>query len=300
MPLAVSVETRYGKTMPRRIALLHPGDMGVTVGACASAAGNWIGWAADGRGETTRRRAERAAFTSYSSLEKLLAEADTVISVCPPVAAKATAKAVAELAFRGLYVDANAVSPRTAEVIAQTVEHAGATYVDAGIIGPPARERGTTRLYVSGEQATEVAACFAGSALEATDIGSSPTAASALKMCYAAWTKGSAALLLAVGALARAERVETPLRAEWERSQPGLNAQLQSNAATNTAKAWRFVGEMREVADTFEAAGLSGAFHRGAEQIYAMIGEYKGAGSAPELDEVLQTMLGSRTLEPPP
>ena len=89
------------------------------------------------------------------------------------------------------------------------------------------------------------------------DVG----AASALKMAYAAWTKGSSALLIAVRALAIREGVDGALHAEWERSQPGLGARSESAVAGNARKAWRFVGEMEEIAATFAAAGLPAGFH---------------------------------------
>jgi 3-hydroxyisobutyrate dehydrogenase-like beta-hydroxyacid dehydrogenase len=262
--------------MSKQIALLHPGEMGVTVGVCAKTAGHEVGWVASGRSEATRRRADTAGLVAFPSLDGLLDSSDMVISICPPSAAKTTAAMVAELGYHGLYVDANAISPRTAATVAKTVAATGATYVDGGIIGPPAREAGRTRLYLSGARAADVAACFSGTRLQAIDIGESPSAASALKMCYAAWTKGSAALLLAVGALARAEHVESALRAEWARSLPDLARRLETSAAGNAAKAWRFEGEMHEIADTFEANALPGDFHRAAAETFALLNEYKG------------------------
>ena len=174
------------------------------------------------------------------------------------------------------------------------MEAGGASYVDGGIIGPPPYADGTTRLYLSGARAAETAAYFAGSKLEAIDIGGHRTAASALKMCYAAWTKGSSALLLAVRALARAEGVEDALCEEWHRSQPGLESNSESAASLNAAKAWRFVDEMQEIACTFDDRRLSGDYHRAAAQTYASLAAYKDVSPPPTLDEVLQTMLAAR------
>ena len=124
--------------------------------------------------------------------------------------------------YDGLYLDANAVSPATAREIAEAATQGGARFVDGGIVGPPAVRPGTTQLYLSGDGAPEMAALFAGSALEAVDLEAEIGAASALKMCYAGFTKGSAALLLALRAAARAYGVEGGLLGEWARSQPGL------------------------------------------------------------------------------
>jgi transcription initiation factor TFIIIB Brf1 subunit/transcription initiation factor TFIIB len=87
-------------------------------------------------------------------------------------------------------------------------------------------------------------------------------------MAYAAWTKGSAALLLAAREAARAHGVEDALRAEWERSQPALDGRLRSAQDSAQAKGWRWIAEMEEIAATFEAAGLPGGFHEAAAEIY--------------------------------
>jgi 3-hydroxyisobutyrate dehydrogenase-like beta-hydroxyacid dehydrogenase len=278
-------------SMARQLALLHPGEMGVTIGSCALASGITVGWTSDERSETTVSRANDAKFTEYNTLQELLANSNVVFSVCPPAAAAKLATRVAGGRFKGLYIDANAVSPTTAATIADIVESSGASYVDGGIIGPPAYEAGTTRLYLSGAKAREVTDLFKTGPLEAIDIGKSQTSASALKVCYAAWTKGSAALLLAVGALAQAENVADALRSEWAQSLPDLSARLENVAKGNAPKAWRFENEMHEIADTFEANGLPSAFHRAAAVTYALLSEYKGAEHPPSLDEVLRTLL---------
>ncbi len=179
------------------------------------------------------------------TLAALVTASDVILSVCPPEAAADVARAVGALGFSGLYVDANAVSPATAREVGAIVEKAGATYVDGGIIGPPARARGTTRLYLSGDSAPR-GRPLRGSPLEAIVVDGGPGAASAVKMAYAAWTKGSSALLLAVRALAAAEGVEAALLAEWAISQRDLPGRSESAAKGNARKAWRFVGDKRQ------------------------------------------------------
>ena len=90
----------------------------------------------------------------------------------------------------------------------------------------------------------------------------------ALKMTYAAWSKGSAALLLAIRDTARAYRVEDDLRREWGESVPELPGLLESAERSAAAKAWRWAGEMDEIADTFAAAGQPDGFHRAAAVVY--------------------------------
>jgi hypothetical protein len=105
-------------------------------------------------------------------------------------------------------------------------------------------------------------------------------------MAYAAWTKGSAALLLAVRALARAEVVEAGLLQEWALSQPGLTERSEAAAAGTSRKAWRFVGEMEEIAATFHAAGLPTGFHDAAAEIYRRMERFMDAEPPPSLQQI--------------
>jgi 3-hydroxyisobutyrate dehydrogenase-like beta-hydroxyacid dehydrogenase len=249
------------------IALLHPGNMGATIGAAAGVSGARVLWASEGRGGATRRRAEQAKLIDGGTLAAVVREADVVLSVCPPHAAVDVANAVAAEKFTGIYVDANAVSRATAEEIDKIVERAGASFVDGGIIGSPVKQAGTTRLYLSGARADEIAELFKGSMLDARAIGAEPGAASALKVAYAAWTKGTDALILAIRAYAAYEGVDRALMEEWAISQPALEKKCDRAAAVAVPKMWRYVGEMREIAEAFENAGLPGGFHSAAAEI---------------------------------
>jgi 3-hydroxyisobutyrate dehydrogenase-like beta-hydroxyacid dehydrogenase len=187
-----------------------------------------------------------------------------------------------------VYVDANAVSPATAREVARIVTAGGASYVDGGIIGAPPAAAGAPRLYLSGAGAGQVAALFAGTALAAHVIGGEAGAASAVKMAYAAWTKGTAALILAVRALARAEGVEQPLLAEWQQSQPPLAARSVTAAGAAERKGWRWTGEMEEIAASMAAAGLPAGFHQAAADLYrrtAPLARAAADGQAAAADE---------------
>ena len=260
--------------------------MGVTVGRTLAAAGHRVRWLAEGRSDATRQRAETAGFQRCDCLGALLDGADTVLSVCPPAAAMDVAERVADADFAGTYLDANAVSPDTARRIESLF---GERLVDGGIVGPPAERPGTTRLYLSGPRARDLAGWFEAGPLTAVALAAPAGAASALKMCYAAYTKGTTALLLAVRALAGAEGVAEALLDEWAISQPALAERSESAARSSAGKAWRFVGEMREIADTFEAAGLPGGFHRAAADVYQRMAPLKDRDAA--LNEVLSRLL---------
>jgi 3-hydroxyisobutyrate dehydrogenase-like beta-hydroxyacid dehydrogenase len=252
------------------VGLLHPGAMGAELGHQLRGAGCSVRWTSEARSTVTKERAEAAGLEDAGSLDALVAASDVVLSVCPPAAAEEVAAAVAGTGFRGTFVDGNAVAPATARRVATLV--APARFVDGGIVGPPPSRPGTTRLHLSGDGAPEVAALFAGTAVEARVHPGGPGAASAVKTCFAAWTKGTSALLLAIRALARAEGVGDGLLAEWATSLPDLPAR--ADAAAGTApKAWRFVGEMEESAAAFVAAGLPGGFSQAAADVYAALAE---------------------------
>jgi uncharacterized protein DUF1932/F420-dependent NADP oxidoreductase-like protein len=234
------------------VGLLHPGEMGAAVGAALAAAGHDVVWASDGRGEATRARA--GAFEDAGTVAELVARCEVVFSVVPPHAALELARSLPP--FDGIYVDANAVSPETARAVGSAV----ARFVDGGIVGgPPA-----PRLYLSGDEAATVAALFDGSPIETELVAN----ASALKCAYAAWTKGTAALVLAIRDFARAEGVEDALVAEWARSQPQLADRLAAAERSAVKKGWRWVGEMEEIAAAFAADELPPGFHRAAAEVY--------------------------------
>jgi Domain of unknown function (DUF1932) len=140
-----------------------------------------------------------------------------------------------------------------------------------------------------------VAALFAATDLEAVALGDDVAAASALKMCYAAWTKGTSALLLAIRAAAGVYGVEAALVAEWARTQPGLTARSQAAAGT-ACKAWRFAGEMDQIAAGFAEAGLPDGFAAAAE-VYRRLAAFKDLEGDPPLDQVLERV-GARSETP--
>jgi len=259
----------------KSIALLYPGNMGSTIGACAATSGARVLWAAEHRSAASRARAKHAGLVEVESLTAAVTQSDIVLSVCPPEFASVVATNVAALKFTGIYVDANAVSRATAEEIGKIVSQAGASFVDGGIIGSPVKKAGTTRMYLSGEKAEEIAQLFSTSMLDARAIGKFPGEASALKVVYAAWTKGTDALILAIRALAAHEGVDKALLEEWKISQPALENKCERAAAVAAPKMWRYVGEMREIAEAFKSAGLPNGFHSAAAEVSERLACFK-------------------------
>ena len=265
----------------KTVALFHPGNMGATIGAAAATSGARVIWASEQRSKVTQERARQAGLVDVESLANAVMQSDIVLSVCPPHAAVELARTVAKQNFRGIYVDANAISRATAERIGDIVTQGGASFVDGGIIGAPVKKAGTTRLYLSGARAAEVAELFSQSMLNAKTIGATPGAASALKVAYAAWTKCTDALVLGICALAAHEGVDQALMDEWRISQPDLERKSNRAAAVAAPKAWRYVGEMEEIAATFEAAGLPTGFHNAAADICARLAPFKDLTDPP-------------------
>jgi 3-hydroxyisobutyrate dehydrogenase-like beta-hydroxyacid dehydrogenase len=279
---------------PKTVALLHPGNMGATIGAAAATSGARVIWASEQRSKATQERARQAGLADVESFATAVMQSDIVLSVCPPHAAVELARAVAKQNFHGIYVDANAISRVTAERIGDIVTHGGASFVDGGIIGAPVKKAGTTRLYLSGHRAAEVAELFSQSMLNAKTIGAIPGAASALKVAYAAWTKCTDALVLAICALAAHEGVDQALMEEWRISQPDLERKSNRAAAVAAPKAWRYVGEMEEIAATFEAAGLPTGFHNAAADICTRLAPFKDlTDPPPTITAVLEALRAS-------
>jgi 3-hydroxyisobutyrate dehydrogenase-like beta-hydroxyacid dehydrogenase len=263
----MSENGRVDKPTQEVIAVLHPGEMGAVVAACLVTAGHKVLWVSAGRSEETIARAKNAGLADAGTIDDAAVRANVIVSICPPHAALDVATAVS--GFRGCYVDANAIAPQTADRVATIVRASGATYVDGGIIGPPPVAAGTTRLFLSGEAAGRVGALFDGTALDARVVTEGgPYGASAVKMAYAAWTKGSAALLLAARELAEACGVSGALLSEWGMSQPALANRLAGAEQSAAKKGWRWIAEMEEIATTMSACDLPPGFHLAAAEIY--------------------------------
>ncbi len=271
------------------LALLHPGEMGTAVGICARDVGACVAWSSAGRSEQSRQRARDAGFQACESIVDLLEIADIAISVCPPHAAVDLAQSVISAGFAGLFVDANAIAPATARRISELMKAAGIEFLDAGIIGPPPSAGARSTLYLSGGDALAIERLFAGTPLSVRAIDGPVGVASALKACYAAWNTGATALLANVRALAAHEGVESALLDEWNPSQP--DALKRSEHARNSArKAWRWTGEMDEIAATFRDAGLPDGFHMGASEVFRRLDIFKDRSDPPSIDEVTRAI----------
>ena len=275
-----------------KIGILHPGEMGISVAAAAINSGHPVYWTSQGRSDKTRLRAEKHNLIEIETLPELCQASEIIFSVCPPHAAEDVAKSVIETGFKGFYLDANAISPQRAIRIGEMMEENGVHFIDGGIIGGPAWTSNETQLYLSGRDAAKIANCFATGPLETKIIGREIGKASALKMCYAAYSKGTTALLSAILATAESLEIREELYQQWDKDEANFSDGVNRRVTRVTAKAWRFEGEMKEIASTFREAGILDGFHQAAAEIYHRMADFKDAERPPGLNEVLQALIG--------
>lgn len=242
---------------PVTVGVLHPGQMGAAVGCAVAATGARVLWCPDGRSPATAGRAKAAGLHPAADLGALLAACDVVLSICPPAAAEDLASEVAALGYRGVFVEANAISRDRTLRIADRMQQAGGQVVDGAIIGAPPVDGAGPRLYLSGPAAAvaAVTALFGPSSLQVVALGDVLGSASALKMAYAGYQKAARMLAAVAHALAARYGVTDALLAEGARltTSPLADPNYLPSVA---ARAWRWEPEMHEVADILAAEGL--------------------------------------------
>ena len=268
-------------------AVVATGEMGSALARALVEAGAHVVTSLEGRGPRTAERAAAAGAEDAGSLASAVAAADVFLSVLPPDRALGLAEEVARaLPAAGrplLYADCNAISPTTCARAGELVTGAGARFVDVGIIGVPPRPV----LYASGSHAGDLVE-LAGGALDVRDLGGPAGRASALKMCYAAFTKGTTALATELLVAAWRLGVAGELRAELAGSAPDLLGIADRSIPRMPPKAYRWIGEMAEIAGTFEAVGLTPRILQGAGDIYEMV-EAAGAPTG-DLEKVVRSL----------
>ena len=265
----------------RTVAVVSPGAMGSALADALARGGVRVVATLAGRSERTKHLAARAALELLPDLSAVVREADVVLSIVPPenalVVAAEIVLAAAEEDVSPLLVDLNAIAPATAREIAAT----GVDLVDGAISGPPPWKAGATRMYLSGTHAAEVAALpFDG--VDRIVVGDDVGLASAVKMSTASVYKGSSALLAHALLAAQANGVLEQVVADLEAAAPELVEGVERRIAMATTKAHRYVGEMREIAATQEAAGLTPALFEAVAEVYERLAETPLARSSPE------------------
>jgi 3-hydroxyisobutyrate dehydrogenase-like beta-hydroxyacid dehydrogenase len=277
------------------IAILSPGDMGHAVGRALGKSGRRIITCLEGRSERSRGLAEAGGFELSPTLNDLVSDADIILSILPPSAATATAEAVAA-AMRAtgktpVFADCNAISPDTTKAIGVIIESAGGAFIDAGIIGPPPGKRDRpTQFYASGPTAEDFTD-LNGHGIAVTVLDKDIGQASAMKMCYAAITKGSWTLYTAALVTAETFGLTDAYMAEVEASRPRVMDDMRRMIPRLPVDAGRWIGEMEEISATLKSAGLPPGFHEGAADVFRLLDQ------TPIAQETRETIDTSRTLE---
>ncbi|WP_371588575.1 NAD(P)-dependent oxidoreductase [Streptomyces virginiae] len=255
------------------VTLLHPGAMGAAVAAQAVKAGHEVLWVPEGRSDATHRRAKEVGATACDSLDEALERSEIVLSICPPQAAEDVATTVADHAFAGVYVDANAINPQRMQRIAEEIRP-GAMVLDGAIFGPPPGGQRAARLYLAGEaQAVDtVQPVFKDTALHVRRASGSVGSASALKMAFASYQKAARTLAGVAHALADAHGVGDELTAEAQVMASNILADP-GYLPSVAARAWRWAPEMEDIAVTLRAAGLPADM---AEAAVAVMSRWEG------------------------
>jgi len=256
------------------VGIISPGDMGSAIGETLAKNGARVVVALDDRSERTKTLAAEAGLENVGSVERLVAEASHVLSVMVPSEAVSAAELVAQaLQSTGaspIYADLNAISPGTTRWVGEIVEEAGARFVDGGILGPPPRGSRYPRIYLSGAHAQDVAV-LEEHGLVMPVIGDQIGQASGLKMCYASMTKGIQALGTEFLVTARLLGLDEHLRKEMEDGHSALRQWLARSLLIMPPKAFRWVGEMEEIAATYEEVGLTPRMLLGAADMYRWV-----------------------------
>jgi putative dehydrogenase len=276
--------------MADTIVVIAAGEMGAGIGKRLTEHGARVLTSLKGRGAGSAARARQAGMIDVTDDGELIAQADFVLSVVPPGQALALAKRLraplAAAARKPVYVDCNAVAPKTAEKIAAVIASTGARYVDCGIIGGPPAGNYSPSLYVSGPAVNE-AKRLSAYGLNLRPVAGAIAAASALKMSYAGITKGITAVGAAMMLGAWRAGCSAELRQELSESQPQLHTWLTRQVPRMYPKAYRWVAEMEEIAAFLGEDEAARDMYLGIARLYARLarGETKeSAAAARELE----------------
>ena len=271
------------------VGILSPGEMGAAVGAALQASGLSVLTCLAGRSPATHERAEAAGLEAVPDLATLVERCDLVLSILVPAHARGLAGELGNAA-RGagaatVLADCNAIAPQTVQAIESDLAGSGVTLVDGGIVGGPPRDGRGPRVYASG-LAAHVLGELDGRGIDVVDVGPVIGKASAVKMCYAAMTKGTTALRTALLVAARRLEVYDELIAEMEHSQAAALGAAKQGMRRLPNVAYRWIGEMEEIAHTFEHVGVTPDFHTGAAQVFREVDAVFGDDRTAQLSDL--------------
>ena len=276
------------------IAIMSPGDMGHSVAEALHLTGCRVVTVLDGRSELTARRAKRSNMEDLGNLEEMVEVSDFIFSIMPPEEAENFAKKVAKVIAVSnnspVFTDCNAVSPSTTLAIAEVITSSGARFINAGIIGPPPGRGLTTKFYVSGRDAN-LLQFVSGTDIKLVFMGDDLVKASAIKMCYAALTKGTMTLHAGVLVAAELLGISEEVQGEIKESQSFHWEAMNERVSAFACDAGRWAGEMDQISETFSSVGVTPYLHQGAADIFRLL------DTSPLGVETRETYDKSRTMQ---
>jgi len=272
------------------IAVIGMGEMGAAIAGRLAERGARVLTSLGGRTEASARRAV-AAGVEVCDEETLVAEASLILSVVPPAVAEEVAAAFVPLLARveiaPVFLDANAIAPQTVKAMAKPFLAKRLPFGDASIIGGPPRP-GTLgpRIYMSGPIA-KAAGTLRDFGLDTRLLSSHLGDASALKMAYAGINKGMQAVGAAMVLGAYRNGAGESLLEELKQSQPQIHAFLARSFPAMYGKAYRWDGEMRQIAKFLEPEEGAVGMLTGAADLYEHIAEANHEGPEAEIMTLL-------------
>jgi len=262
----------------KTVAILSPGDMGHTIGQILVSNGLRVISYLKNRSERTRLLAKRAHIMEVPTYQALVNGADILLSILAPAQAKKAAhviaQAISETKTDLTYVDCNAIAPQTVTQIGDMITNSGGCFIDASIIGFPSIKEGVNRLYASGQYVDNIKE-LSQFGLNIIVVGEKVGQASAVKMCHSALPKGLLALCAEILTAAEALGVSQVLKNEFQLSQSAIYERMERELPGIPMKSGRFIGEMEEIAKTFEGVGLTPKILAGAADIYRFLSKTK-------------------------
>ena len=282
------------KPQIKTVAILSPGDMGHAVGRLLREYELRVLTCLAGRSARTKSLSDQAGITDIPTMEELVEQSDLILSItvseAAPKLCQQVADAIATTGTEVLFAECNAISPQLSRQMEGIISATGSRYVDASIIGGPPQNGSSPRFYVSGPHAQAMEE-LKGFGLDVRIIGPETGQASGIKMCYAAMTKGSAALFTELLMAAEMLGLSKELLAEFQSSQPAVHQRMEGWLPGLPAKSNRWISEMQEIEATFDGLGLTPRIFQGVADIYRLV------GSTPMGEETPESRDESRTLE---
>tara|TARA_B110000014_G_scaffold134068_1_gene92685 strand:- start:53 stop:931 length:879 start_codon:yes stop_codon:yes gene_type:complete len=267
------------------VAILSPGDMGHAVGQLLKQHELRVITCLTGRSERTRGLAEIAGIEDIEDFDEMVKTSDLIMSITVseivPALCKEVAAAIQRTKNKLLFAECNALSPETTKSMEQIITEAGGRFVDASIIGGPPRNGASPRFYTSGPNANEFEH-MREFGLDVRNIGPNTGQASGIKMCYAAMTKGTAALHSQLLLAAETLGLYEPLMNEFASGHQAVIDRMEGWIPGVPAKSRRWVSEMQEIEATFQELGMTPHIFEGVADMYRLIGSTDIADENPE------------------